>query len=131
MLAAALLDGELGPAQYAPERVIAADVQALMHKVHISPSEAFSQRFPDEMPADLRITLTDGTTFEASHHAYEGFHTEPAGWDAVEDKFIRLTRPFADADLREEITAIVRNLEHEQTATLTAALAQVSTTPTG
>ena len=130
MLAAALLDGELGPAQYAPERVIAADVQALMHKVHISPSEAFSQRFPDEMPADLRITLTDGTTFEASHHAYEGFHTEPAGWDAVEDKFIRLTRPFADADLREEITAIVRNLEHEKTATLTAALARVSATRT-
>ena len=128
MLGAALLDGELTPAQYDPERVIAADVQALMHKVTIRADEAFSKRFPSEMPADLTITLADGTTFQASHHAYEGFHTEPAGWDAVEDKFIRLTRPFAHADLREEITAIVRNLEHEQTATLTAALARVSTT---
>ncbi|HIZ35250.1 MAG TPA: MmgE/PrpD family protein [Candidatus Ruania gallistercoris] len=131
MLAATLLDGELTPAQYAPERVIATDVQALMGKVTITPDEAFSERFPNEMPADLTITLTDGTTFRATHHAYEGFHTEPAGWDAVENKFTRLTSPFADADLRAEIIAIVRNLEHEQTATLTAALAQVSTTPTG
>ena len=125
MLAATLLDGELTPAQYAPERVTADDVQALMHRVTISPDEALSERFPNEMPAELTITLTDGTTFQASHNAYEGFHTEPAGWDAVEDKFTRLTSPFTSADLREEITAIVRNLEHEQTATLTDALARV------
>ncbi|WP_147916193.1 MmgE/PrpD family protein [Ruania zhangjianzhongii] len=130
MLAVTLLDGELTPAQYVPERVIAGDVQALLHKVAISPDEALSARFPNEMPAELTIILTDGTTFQATHHTYEGFHSQPAGWDAVEDKFTRLTSPFADASLRQEIVAIVRDLEHQPTATLTAALASVSSTRT-
>lgn len=129
MLAAALLDGELTPRQYAPERVVADDVQTLMTKVTITADEAFSDRFPAEMPADLTITLTDGTTFRASHNDYEGFHTRPAGWDAVEHKFTQLAEPHTSAALREEIVHLVRTLEDQQTSALTDALARVSITP--
>ncbi|WP_022919060.1 MmgE/PrpD family protein [Ruania albidiflava] len=130
MLAVTLLDGELNPAQYAPERVVADDVQALMTKVTITPDDGFSDRFPDEMPAEVEITLTDGTTFRATHNDYEGFHTHPAGWDVVEDKFTRLTGPFADESLREEITHLVRTLEEQPTSALTDALARVAITRT-
>lgn len=127
MLAVALLDGELLPGQYAPERILASDVQKLMTKVSITPDPSFSARFPDEMPAYLEVVLDDGTVLSAEHSAYEGFHTEPLSWDGVGRKFDQLAEPFADEKLRAEIIHTVRGLEHEQIATLTAALARVST----
>lgn len=128
MLAVVLLDGELTPAQYAPERILAEDVQQLMTRVEVSPDEDFSRRFPEEMPADLTVTLTDGTTFHAARSAYEGFHTHPLDWDGARRKFDLLAAPFADAALRDEIAGIVRDLESHSVADLTAALARVATT---
>jgi 2-methylcitrate dehydratase len=128
MLAVALLDGELTPRQYDPQRIVAADVQALMTKVAITPDDGFSARFPDEMPAYLEITLTDGTIFHAEESDYEGFHSRPLTWEVAQAKFDDLALPFADADLRAEIVGLVRDLENGKVADLTAALARVSTT---
>lgn len=126
MLAVVLLDGELNPAQYAPERIVADDVQTLMTKIDIIPDEGFSARFPDEMPAELHVTLTDGTTFSATKDSYEGFHTNPLSWDGARRKFDALTTPFTTPELREDIAAIVRDLENRRVADLTEALARVS-----
>ena len=79
MLAIALLDGELNPAQYEPGRIIADDVQQLMRTVTITPDDPFSDRFPQEMPACLTITLDDGTVFIAEESAYDGFFTPATG----------------------------------------------------
>ncbi len=126
MLAAVLLDGELTPAQYAPARIAADDVQALMRKVEIKPDDGFSARFPGEMPAELEVTLVNGTTLKATKDAYKGFHTDPLDWDGARAKFDALATPFTDAALREEIAGTVHDLEHHKTTDLTAALARVS-----
>jgi 2-methylcitrate dehydratase len=128
MLAAVLLDGELTPAQYHHERIIADDVQDLMTKVEIVPDDSFSERFPGAMPADLEVTLADGTVFRSAQDSYEGFHTDPLSWDGARAKFDLLAAPFADAALREEIAGIVGELERRDVRELTAALARVSTT---
>ena len=128
MLAVVLLDGELTPAQYAQERIVADDVQDLMRKVRIAPDEEFSARFPEEMPADLRVALSDGTVLHATRSSYEGFHDDPLGWDGARRKFDSLTAPFADEALRDRIAGIVGDLENRTAAELTAALAEVSTT---
>ncbi len=128
MLAVVLLDGELTPAQYHHERVLAEDVQDLMTKVEVVPDDAFSARFPDAMPADLVVTLVDGTTFRASRDSYEGFHTDPLDWEGARRKFDLLAAPFAPEELRDEIAAIVHDLETHPVADLTAALARVSST---
>jgi len=128
MLAVVLLDGELNPAQYAAERIVAGDVQSLMSKVRIFPDEAFSARFPDEMPADLEVTLTDGTVLRSEQSSYEGFHDHPLSWDGARRKFDALTTPFTTPELREEIATIVADLENRSVAELTAALARVSRT---
>lgn len=125
MLAVTLLDGELTPRQYDPDRIVASDVQDLMGKVTIIPDDDFSARFPDEMPADLTVTLVDGTTFQVVESSYEGFHDDPIGWPAARAKFDALTQRFADEALRDEIVRIVRNLENEDVTTLTEALARV------
>jgi 2-methylcitrate dehydratase len=126
MLAVVLLDGELNPAQYAADRIVASDVQSLMSKVRILPDDAFSARFPDEMPADLQVTLTDGTVFRSEQSSYEGFHDRPLSWDGARRKFDALATPFTTAELREEIATIVADLENHSVAELTAALARVS-----
>src|SRR6266516_1366561 len=62
MIAVALLDGEVSPAQYTPERIVREDVQSLLHKVTIHPDEALSRRFAAEMPCHITIDLKDGQT---------------------------------------------------------------------
>ena len=126
MVAVVLLDGELNPAQYAPERIVADDVRSLMREVDIEPDDGFSARFPEEMPALLTVTLTDGTVLTAERSSYEGFHTDPLTWEGARRKFDSLTTPFTTPQLRDEIATLVQGLETESVATLTAALAKVS-----
>lgn len=128
MLAVVLLDGELTPAQYQHERIVAEDVQDLMTKVEITPDEQFSAQFPDTMPADLEVTLADGRIFRSAEDSYEGFHTDPLSWDGARAKFDLLATPFTTAQLRDEIAGIVLDLENRSVAELTGALARVSTT---
>lgn len=131
MLAVVLLDGRLTPEQYAPERIVAADVQGLMTRVVITPSDELSARFPAHMPADLEVELVDGTVFRSSQDSYHGFHDDPLDWEAARAKFDALASPFAPAALRDEIAGIVRELDRRSTRELTAALARVPRTRSG
>ncbi|MBO1901646.1 MmgE/PrpD family protein [Leucobacter weissii] len=128
MLAVVLLDGELTPAQYEPGRIVADDVQSLLTRVEIIPSQEFSDRFPEHMPADLEIVLADGTVFRSSQDSYRGFHDDPLDWAAAREKFDALVTPFAGPALRDEIAELVHDLEHRSVAELTAALARVPVT---
>src|SRR5579875_1031193 len=56
MVAVALLDGEVTPAQCAPERIVREDVQSLLRKVTIRPDEEMNQRFPATLPCRIQIT---------------------------------------------------------------------------
>ena len=76
ILAVAILDGQVMPGQYEQERILRADVQALLGKVSVQPNERFSERFPNEMPCRVKITLKDGRVLEQETTDYEGFlHT--------------------------------------------------------
>lgn len=125
MVAAVLLDGELTPAQYLPERIVAADVQSLMTMVRIDADAALSARFPATMPADLTVTLADGTVLHAYRDSYPGYHTDPLDWAAAREKFDLLAAPFTSAALRDEIAGILAHLENHRVAELTEALARV------
>src|SRR5207249_4491286 len=46
LVAVAILDGEVMPAQYRPTRIRSDDVQALLLRVAVRPDDAFSRRFP-------------------------------------------------------------------------------------
>ena len=128
MLAVVLLDGQLNPEQYEPARIVANDVQALMKKVEITPSDEFSDRFPDHMPAELEVTLNDGSVFTASQDSYLGFHDNPLDWENARKKFDALVTPLTGEELREEIATIIHELDTRQVSDLTAALTKVSPT---
>jgi 2-methylcitrate dehydratase len=123
MVAVALLDGEVLPPQYEPARIRRGDVQALLRRVEVRPNDAYSARFPDEMPTSVTIGLRDGRSFRIDKTDYEGFHTRPMSWKAVVEKFTKLTEPFTSEARREAIIAAVAELERIRVRDLTAALA--------
>jgi 2-methylcitrate dehydratase len=125
MLAVAILDGQVTPAQYRPERIQSQDVQTLLRKVSVRPQPAYSQRFPDEMPCRISVTLQDGRTLAKEKRDYEGFHTRPMRWETVVQKFERLSQPHVDSALRRKIVDVVANLESTQVADLARLLERV------
>ncbi len=122
MIAVALIDGEVTPAQYQPARILMPDAQELMHKVTIRPDAEMSARFPKEMPCRIRIELNDGRVLKIEKHDYEGFYTRPMPWDKAVAKFEGLALPYASRTQRATIVAAVANLETAGIDRLSAAL---------
>jgi 2-methylcitrate dehydratase len=128
LLAVALLDGQVLPEQYLPERIAADDVQELLRRVEVRPDPKLSRRFPREHGARVQLRLRDGRTLEREQHDYEGFQTRPMGWDAVAAKFDRLAGPRVDDLLRARIKDAVAHLDAITTRELTDALGAVPPT---
>ena len=127
LLAVALLDGEVYPAQYAPERISADDVQDLLRKVEVRPAGDLSERFPREMPCRIRVSLGGGRTLEREKRDYEGFSTRPISWERATEKFERLAAPYADGNLRDSIAYAVRHVEDVEVKELAESLGKVGT----
>ena len=119
MVAVALLDGDVSPTQYAPERIAREDVQSLLRRVTIQPDEALSKRFPAEMPCRIRIALKDGRTLRAEKQDYEGFYTRPMSWEKSVAKFERLAAPYTHDAQRASIVETVAHLETREVEQLT------------
>jgi 2-methylcitrate dehydratase len=125
MVAVALLDGDVTPAQYAPERLRRDDVQQLLRRVVIRPDPELSRRFPQEMPCRIRMFLRDGRVLERDKRDYEGFFTRPMPWEKVEEKFERLSAPYAEQKVRREIVETIRHLETARVSYLSGLVARV------
>ena len=125
VIAAALLDGQLMPAQYAEARIVAPDVQALLKRVKIALADDLTARYPAHSSARVRIALKDGRSFLDDHEDYEGFPTRPMRWETVARKFEALASPHAPAPLRKEIEDACARLEGIPVRDLTALLGRV------
>jgi 2-methylcitrate dehydratase len=119
MVAVALLDGAVSPAQYVPERIVREDVQSLLRRVTIQPDETLSQRFPAEMPCRTQIILKDGRVLSNEKQDYEGFYTRPLSWEKAVAKFEHLAAPYAAPSQRAAIAETVARLETKTVAQLT------------
>ena len=125
MVAVALLDDQVMPEQYLPGRIERQDVQDLLRRIVVRPRKDFSDRFPNEMPCRLTVSLRDGRTLVKEKRDYEGFYTRPMQWETVSRKFEQLTKVHADAALRREIRDTVARIEEIQTRDLMKLLARV------
>lgn len=125
LVSVALLDGQVMPEQYAAERILQPDVQTLLHRVSVHQVDAFSDRFPNEMPCRLIVTLRDGRILSKELHDYPGFVTQPVSWQMALEKFERITRCYAPASLRRSIADSVNNLESIEVRDLTRLLQEV------
>ena len=124
VVSTALLDGEVWPAQYEPERIVRDDIQRLLHKVTVRPNDNFTKRYPKEMPCRVTVRLRNGQILAHEIVDYPGFPTRPFTWEQTCAKFERLAAQSADADLRAEIMAAVAALDTLPISDLTRLLAQ-------
>lgn len=124
MLAAALLDREMGNAQYEPARINREDVQYLLRHVTVEEDETFTERFEaGEMPARVTVGLEDGSTYVVDKDAFQGHPTNPMDWDQIEQKFHNIAASQLNDERREDIVEAVRNLEARDIDDLVALLA--------
>jgi 2-methylcitrate dehydratase len=77
LLAVALLDGDVMPAQFKPERIIKPDVQGLLKKVSVRPNHEYTEVYPSKMPAKITIRLQDGNVIEHEVQDYPGLASHP------------------------------------------------------
>lgn len=122
LIAVALLDHTVMPAQFAPRRLQRADVQSLLCRVVVRPLAEFSARFPVEMPSRVTVTLTDGRILTRTLSDYPGFRTRPQSWEDAVSKFTALAEPHATQSVRADIVAAVSNLDQITIAELTRPL---------
>lgn len=100
LVAVALLDGEMTPAQYAEGRVNREDVQALLHKVDVHEDPELSRNFPAHQGVRIEVRLRDGSTRSLARSDYSG----PSSWEELEAKFTSLGG-------RRELVDMIRRLD--------------------
>ena len=125
LLAVALLDGNVMPAQFTPERINRSDVQALLKKVSAKPNQAYTEQYPRRMPAKITVRLQDGTIFEHEVEDYPGLPCHPFTWEDSVEKFDQLVTGRIDDYLSEDIKDAVRSLENIRIKDLTKLLDHV------
>jgi 2-methylcitrate dehydratase len=126
LLAVALLDGDVMPAQFEPDRIAKADVQQLLKKVSVRPDQEFTELYPAKMPAKIIVRLQDGTVIEHEVQDYPGLASRPFTWEDSVAKFDRLVAGRADESLSQEIKDAVRLLESIQVKNLMQLLGRVT-----
>ena len=114
LLAVALIDGDVTPAQFDPARIAKPDVQTLMTRVSDRPNAAFTAQYPGKMPAKITVRLKDGAVIEHAVEDYPGLASRPFTWDQSVEKFDGLVEGRVDAGLCREIKDAVLSLESLQ-----------------
>jgi 2-methylcitrate dehydratase PrpD len=93
-VAAALLDGEVGPSQVLPPRLYDPDLLAMLDRVSTEVAPEFEAEFPAKAPAEVLIETTAGKMYRSGRieALWEPPDTLPSDAD-LEAKFIWLTGP--------------------------------------
>src|SRR5271170_4476423 len=111
LLAVALLDGDVMPAQFKPERIIKPDVQGLLKKVSVRPNHEYTDLYPRKMPAKITIRLQNGRVIEHEVQDYPGLASHPFTWGDSVEKFDRLVAGRVDESASREIKDAVHSVE--------------------
>jgi 2-methylcitrate dehydratase len=126
LLAVAMLDGDVMPAQFAPDRIAKTDVQQLLKKVSVRPDHLFTELYPAKMPAKITVRLQDGSVIEHEVQDFPGMPSDPFTWEDSVEKFDRLVAGRADESVSREIKDAVRSLESIQVKDLMQLLGRVT-----
>ena len=122
LIAVALLDDDVMPAQLVPDRIHRTDVQELLRKILVRPSAEFSRRSPEELPFRLSLRVRDGQFLSVEKREYEGFTTNP---HELGDEFQALSEPHMTSSMQEQIAPPVGNLEAIEIRRLSDLLGQI------
>ncbi len=113
-VAATLLDGTALAAQFAPERIDADDVWALIERTTTRHETAFDERYEDGYNTRLEITLSGGAKRTSFIENPRGGLHQPLTNSEVVEKFHTLADPLVGAKRAGEIEDAVLSLESQE-----------------
>ena len=125
VIAAAILDGDVMPAQYELNRIRREDVQNLLRRVFVTANPAYSQRFPEEMPCRIQVALRERADLCQRKPRLPGFVSQPMSWDMACNKFNLLTAHYATEAERKALINAVADLENTRIQDLMQLLAGI------
>jgi 2-methylcitrate dehydratase len=125
LVAAALVDGTFGLAQFEDERWNNADVRAVMNRMEMTTDAALAQRAPGSYPCLLEAMGKDGRSYRAEVLYPPGFSRGALERKAVVAKFHGLTESRVPRAARDRIIDEVMTLN--ESPSLTALLSALAT----
>ena len=126
LLAAALIDGQVGPEQLQTERIHRSDVRELLNRISVRPDAALTARYPESTPVRITVKLRNGQRVSREQEDFEGARSRPFTWDRTVEKLHWLAEQNADDGLRGAIVDTVGHLDEAPVSALTGLLAKVS-----
>lgn len=114
-IAAALLDGEVGPSQTLPPRLFDKDIRQVMDKITITAQDRFQKKFPAKAESEVEITTHDGQVFLSGEmSARWDVHSSLPSDRELKDKFLWLTSPVLGRDVASALIDLVMNFDQEK-----------------
>src|SRR5206468_2610493 len=86
LAAVAILDGDVRPRQFEPDRIARPDVHSLLKKVKCAEKRTYTWRYPKELDCRITVTLKDGRRLSCEKSDYEGFITRPMSPERIMEK---------------------------------------------
>jgi len=110
-IAALILDGKLTPEQFTEERINAADIKEMIHRIKVLAEPRYEKMFPEKKPAGAIIKTKDGQTFEAEVDFPKGDYRNPLTEDELLAKFDSMVLNQISKEKRDKIVDMIWNLE--------------------
>jgi len=115
-IAAALLDGEVGPDQVLAPRLFDKDIHQMMDKIQIIAQDRFQKEFPQKAESEVEITTTAGKLFLSgvTSARWDPHTTFPTDME-LEKKFLWLTSPVLGKTQAKSLVNLIWNFDMEET----------------
>lgn len=115
-IAAALLDGEVGPAQVLAPRLFDKDIHRMMDKIQICSQDRFQKEFPAKAESEVEIMTTKGKVFSSGVMSarWDTHSTLPTDLE-LENKFLWLVSPVIGKTKAESLVTLIWNFDREKT----------------
>ena len=111
VIAAALADRQVTPAQFTEEKILDPRIRAQLHKVEVKADPEIEKLFPALQRAAVTIRTTDGREFSKTIDYPKGDPRNPLTDREIEEKFDALASPIMDERARARVKDAVWNLE--------------------
>lgn len=92
-VAAALVDGAAGLAQFKPERLRDPRIQDLLARTRVTVEPALTAKYPAAWPVRLKVRWEDGTTIEKASDYPRGNPENPVTTSVLEQKLMAMLEP--------------------------------------
>ncbi|HZW92972.1 MAG TPA: MmgE/PrpD family protein [Candidatus Eremiobacteraceae bacterium] len=112
VIAAALVERQVTPAQFTMEKILDANIRAQLKKVEVVSDPDIEKVFPALQRVIVKITATDGRTFTKQLDFPKGDPRNPLTGQEIEEKFAALAEGVLSTGAQKKLKEAIWNLEN-------------------